>query len=138
MAQKENASDVIGGVLKGSTRRDLNSILMDLRSTQTINESLYAGGAILGELARVNRIQSSRPQQAGFAVLKSPNFPSVLVELAFITNPLEEKFLKSEEFQIRTTKAIVNAVQKYKSMLVLKDDGDKPQIPQDMKNRFGG
>jgi N-acetylmuramoyl-L-alanine amidase len=137
LAQKENASDIMGGVALGGIRKDLNSILKDLELTHTINESLHLGGVVLGELSRINYIQSSRPRQAGFAVLRAPNFPSVLVELAYVTHPLEEKNLKRENFQIEASKAIVNAVKKFMPVLSLKEEGTVPESARAKRARAG-
>jgi len=122
LAQQENASDIIGGAAAGAARKDLDSILIDLEVTHTINESLRLGGVMLGELKSVNPVQSSRPKQAGFAVLRAPGIPSVLVEVAYVTHPVEEKILKQEKFQTEATKAIVNSIKKYMPILALKDE----------------
>jgi len=122
LAQQENASDIIGGAAAGATRKDLDSILIDLEVTHTINDSLRLGGVMLGELKNVNPVQSSRPKQAGFAVLRAPSIPSVLVEVAYVTHPVEEKILKQEKFQAQATKAIVNSIKKYMPILALKDE----------------
>src|SRR4030042_2564892 len=105
LAQKENASDMMGGISLTPGKKDLDSILMDLEMTHTINESLHLGGLVLSELSRINRIQFSQPRQAGFVVLKAPSFPSVLVETAYITHPLEEKSLRQTSFQPDLTRA---------------------------------
>ncbi|MCX5908695.1 MAG: N-acetylmuramoyl-L-alanine amidase [Deltaproteobacteria bacterium] len=91
LADQENASDRIGGIFpeQGSTKI-LDSVLVDLTQTHAINTSLQFGGMTLGELARVNVLQFHAPRQAEFAVLKAPDFPSVLVECAYLTNPAEE------------------------------------------------
>jgi N-acetylmuramoyl-L-alanine amidase len=137
LAQKENASDIVGGASSGGIRKDLNSILMDLELTHTINESLHLGGVMLGELSRINHVQSSRPRQAGFAVLRAPNIPSVLVELAYVTHPVEEKSLKRENFQIEASKAIVTAVRKFMPVLSLKEEGTLPEPVRAKRARAG-
>ena len=121
LAQKENASDLVGGTSWPPARRDLDSILLDLEQTHTINESLHLGGLALSELSRLNPIQFTQPRQASFAVLKAPNIPSILVETAYITNPGEEKFLRQESFQSNVTRAIVAAVKKFLPLLAAKD-----------------
>lgn len=125
LAQKENASDMMGGISLAAEKKDLDSILLDLEMTHTINESLQLGGLMLKELSRINQIQFSQPLQAGFAVLKASNFPSVLVETAYITHPVEEKYLKKESFQADLTKAIFNAVKKFIPLLVVKEEGTR-------------
>ena len=121
LAQKENASDLVGGTSWPPARRDLDSILLDLEQTHTINESLHLGGLALSELSRLNPIQFTQPRQASFAVLKAPSIPSILVEAAYITNPVEEKFLRQERFQLNVTQAIVAAVKKFLPLLAAKD-----------------
>jgi N-acetylmuramoyl-L-alanine amidase len=121
LAQKENASDIVGGAAAGSARRDLDSILFDLELTHTINESLQLGGILLGELRQVNLVQTPHPLQGGFAVLRAPSFPSILVELAYVTHPVEEKNLKREKFQNEAALAIVSGVKKFLPMLALKE-----------------
>ncbi|MBM4329800.1 MAG: N-acetylmuramoyl-L-alanine amidase [Deltaproteobacteria bacterium] len=128
LAQKENASDMIGGISLAAEQKDLDSILLDLEMTHTINESLQLGGLMLKELSRINQIQFSQPLQAGFAVLKAPSFPSVLVETAYITHPLEEKLLKKESFQMDLTKAIFSAVKKFIPLIVVKEEGTRTGV----------
>ena len=79
------------------------------------------GGLALSELSRLNPIQFTQPRQASFAVLKAPSIPSILVEAAYITNPVEEKFLRQERFQLNVTQAIVAAVKKFLPLLAAKD-----------------
>lgn len=121
LAQKENASDMVGGISLVTEQKDLNSILLDLEQTHTINESLLLGGLMLSELKRVNQLQFTRPLQAGFAVLKAPSTPSVLLETAHITHPIEEKLLQKEEFQDALARAVFNAVKNFAPRLVTKD-----------------
>jgi N-acetylmuramoyl-L-alanine amidase len=109
LAEKENASDRIGGVeLNGDP--NLNTILLDLIWTQTINESLRWGGMVLNALEKRHSIKFSSPRQAGFRVLKSPDFPSILVEVGFLTNPKEEKILRSESFQSTIAAALRDSI----------------------------
>ncbi len=123
LAQKENASDLVGGISLVTEQRDLNSILLDLEQTHTINESLLLGGLMLSELKKVNQLQFTKPLQAGFAVLKAPSTPSVLVETAHITHPLEEKLLQKEYFQDAMARAIFSAVKNFVPRLALKEQG---------------
>jgi N-acetylmuramoyl-L-alanine amidase len=113
LAQKENASDMVGGTSLAPTQKDLDTILLDLEQTHAINESLQLGGLALNEFGRVNHIQFTQPRQAGFAVLKAPEFPSILVETAYITNPTEEMLLRKKSFQDRICQAITAAVKRY-------------------------
>lgn len=123
LAQKENASDMVGGISQITEQKDLNSILLDLEQTHTINESLHLGGLVLTEMGRINQLQFTQPLQAGFAVLKTPSIPSVLVETAHITHPIEEKLLQKEEFQKDMAQSIFTAVKKYVPRLIVKDKG---------------
>jgi N-acetylmuramoyl-L-alanine amidase len=121
LAQKENASDMVGGTSLAPVQKDLDNILLDLEQTHAINESLQLGGLALNELGRINRIQFSQPRQAGFAVLKGPEFPSILVETAHITHPTEEMLLRSKGFQDRICQAIAAAVKRYIPIMSAKE-----------------
>lgn len=123
LAQKENASDMVGGISLVTEQKDLNSILLDLEQTHTINESLFLGGLMLSELRKVNQLQFTNPLQAGFAVLKAPSTPSVLLETAHITHPIEEKLLQKEEFQEALARAVFNAVKNFAPRLAAKEQG---------------
>ncbi len=109
LAEKENSSDLIGGV-RLSADHDLNTILVDMVQTQTINESMRLAGMLLGFLQPVQEIKFSSPRQAGFRVLKAPDVPSVLVEVGFLSNPEEEARLKEPSFQARLAQALSEAV----------------------------
>lgn len=122
LAQKENASDMVGGISMPPRERDLDSILLDLEQTHTINESLHLGGLALSELSRINSIQFTQPREAGFRVLQAPSIPSILVEAAYITNPVEERFLRQERFQVKLIQAIVTAVKKFMPLLAVKEE----------------
>jgi N-acetylmuramoyl-L-alanine amidase len=122
LAQKENASDMMGGISRASARRDLNSILLDLEQTHSINESLQLGGLALNELGRVNQIQFSQPRQAGFAVLKAHEFPSILVETAYLTHPGEESLLRKKNFQEKLCQAISAAILKFIPRFAAKEE----------------
>jgi N-acetylmuramoyl-L-alanine amidase len=122
LAQKENASDMVGGISMPPRERDLDSILLDLEQTHTINESLHLGGLALSELSRINSIQFTQPREAGFRVLQAPSIPSILVEAAYITNPVEERFLRQERFQLKLIQAIVTAVKKFMPLLAVKEE----------------
>lgn len=98
LAERENASDFIGGVSYASDK-DLDSILIDLVQTRTINDSLRFGGMVLNTMGMMHTIKFSQPKQAGFAVLKATEIPSILVETGFISNPDDARLLKSKSFQ---------------------------------------
>lgn len=113
LAERENRADLIGGVdLK---RRDdlLASVLLEMSQNATIELSSIAAGKVLSKLQRLGEVHQQRIQQAGFAVLKSPDIPSMLVETAFISNPEEEKRLRKASYQNRIADAILDGVIEY-------------------------
>lgn len=113
LAAKENASDLIGGVSLADKDQVLAQVLVDLSMTNTISESVNLGGRVLKELAKLGKLHSKRVEQAGFAVLKSPDMPSILIETGFITNPSEERNLRSSRFQKKLADAIYQAIDGY-------------------------
>jgi N-acetylmuramoyl-L-alanine amidase len=113
LAQRENRSDLIGGVNLGVKDPVLARTLLDLSLTATINDSLKLGRAVLTELGDVNSLHKVAVEQAGFAVLKAPDIPSILVETAFISNPEEEKRLKDSGYQDRMASAIMGGIKRY-------------------------
>ncbi|WP_334120498.1 N-acetylmuramoyl-L-alanine amidase [Limnobacter sp.] len=113
IANKENASDLIGGVNIKGTDAQLARVLLDLSTTAQINDSLKLGDAVLGNLGKVNRLHKPRVEQAGFAVLKAPDIPSILIETAFISNPAEEKKLANSAHQQELAEAIARGIAKY-------------------------
>jgi N-acetylmuramoyl-L-alanine amidase len=88
-------------------------VLLDMSTTAQINDSLRLGSAMLGEIGQVGRLHKPRVEQAGFAVLKAPDIPSVLVETAFISNPEEEARLRSEAYQEQLADALMRGIQRY-------------------------
>ncbi len=113
LAQRENQSDLIGGVNLNVKDPVLARTLLDLSLTATINDSLKLGRAVLTELGDVNTLHKPAVEQAGFAVLKAPDIPSILVETAFISNPEEEKRLKDSAYQERIASAVVAGLKRY-------------------------
>lgn len=113
IAAKENASDLIGGVSLADKDEVLAKVLVDLSMTATISDSVNLGGRVLKELSAVGRLHSKRVEQAGFAVLKSPDMPSILVETGFITNPEEERKLGTSGYQNKIAQAIYSAIAKF-------------------------
>ena len=113
MADKENAADLIGGVNLGSHDRQVAKVLLDLSTTAQINDSLKVGTAFLDEIKKINRLHKNRVEQAGFAVLKAPDIPSILVETAFISNPQEEARLRSTAHQDKLAQAMLTGIQRY-------------------------
>ena len=113
LAKRENEADLIGGVNLAVKDRYLAMTLADLSLTAQINDSLKLGKAVLTELGGVNDLHKGRVEQAGFAVLKAPDIPSILVETAFISNPEEERKLNNEAYQEKIAQAIFNGIKLY-------------------------
>ncbi|WP_370263787.1 N-acetylmuramoyl-L-alanine amidase [Limnobacter sp.] len=113
LANKENASDLIGGVNIRSTDSQLARVLLDLSTTAQINDSLKLGDAVLGKIGKINKLHKPRVEQAGFAVLKAPDIPSILVETAFISNPDEERKLNDPSHQRQIAQAIAQGIANY-------------------------
>lgn len=113
LAQKENAADLIGGVNIGVKDPYLARTLLDLSQTATINDSLKVGKSVLGELGGINTLHKAEVEQAGFAVLKAPDIPSILIETAFISNPEEEAKLTDEDYQDKMAEAILRGIKRY-------------------------
>ncbi|WP_438768379.1 N-acetylmuramoyl-L-alanine amidase [Kushneria sp. TE3] len=117
LAQSENRADLIGGV-DGDLNLDdkdqvLRGVLLDLSMTATVNDSLAAGTDVLGRVSTFNKLFHSRVEQAGFVVLKSPDIPSLLVETGFLTNPSEERLLKSPAHQEKLADAIAQGIRQH-------------------------
>ena len=113
LAKKENEADLIGGVNLAATDPYLARTLFDLSQTATINDSMKLAKHVLNELGNINDLHRGHVEQAGFAVLKSPDIPSVLVETAFISNPAEERRLNDKNYQMKIAKAILGGIKRY-------------------------
>ncbi|CAJ48344.1 N-acetylmuramoyl-L-alanine amidase, partial [Bordetella avium 197N] len=113
MADKENAADLIGGVNLGSHDRQVAKVLLDLSTTAQISDSLKVGSAFLEEIKKINRLHKNSVEQAGFAVLKAPDIPSILVETAFISNPQEEAKLRSNAHLDKLAQAMMTGIDRY-------------------------
>jgi N-acetylmuramoyl-L-alanine amidase len=113
LANKENAADLVGGVDVHSRDATVQRALLDMSTTAQINDSLKLGGAMLGEMRRVGKLHKPRVEQAGFAVLRAPDIPSVLVETAFISNPDEERRLRDPAFQAAMADALAQGIVAY-------------------------
>ena len=114
LAENENASDVMfGDVSLSNDDPMVNEVLLDLSFTGGIQSSLDIGDEVLKQISKVNKVHKKTVQQAGFAVLKTPNIPSILLETAFISNPREEKNLRSSAHQMKVAKAISRGVSSY-------------------------
>ena len=113
LAKRENESDLIGGVNLDVKDPVLARTLLDLSQTATINDSIKLGKAVLGELGDVNALHKIAVEQAGFAVLKAPDIPSILVETAFISNPQEERRLRDAAYQEKMANAMLQGIRRY-------------------------
>jgi N-acetylmuramoyl-L-alanine amidase len=113
MADKENAADLVGGINVKAKDATVQRTLLDMSTTAQIKDSLKLGSAMLGEVGRVGKLHKPRVEQAGFAVLKAPDIPSVLVETAFISNPEEEERLRSVKYQTDLADALLRGIVKY-------------------------
>ncbi len=113
LAKQENDSDLIGGVNLDTRDPYLTQTLVDLSQTATDDHSLKLGGAVLAELGQINTLHKARVERAGFAVLKAPDVPSILVETAFISNPDEEKRLNDNAYQDKLARALLAGIKRY-------------------------
>jgi len=113
MANKENSADLVGGVNIRHKDRTVAEVLLDMSTTAQIKDSMKLGSAVLQELGGINTLHKSRVEQAGFAVLRAPDIPSILVETAFISNPDEELRLTDEHYQHQISLALLNGIKRY-------------------------
>ena len=113
LANNANEADLIGGVSIDDKEPILARTLLDLSQSATINDSLKLGNHVLKEIKTVNKLHKKYVEQAGFAVLKAPDIPSILIETAFISNRKEEKNLKSAAFQQKLSLSILKGIKKY-------------------------
>ena len=113
LAKKENEADLIGGVNLDVPDPYVKQVLLDLSQTATINDSIKLAKAVLAQIGDINTLHRPRVEQAGFAVLKAPDIPSILVETAFISNPGEERQLSKSDYQDKMADAILAGIRKY-------------------------
>ena len=113
LARRENEADLIGGVNIDVPDADVKKVLLDLSQAATIRDSLAVGRRVLAELGQINELHKPHVEQAGFAVLKAPDIPSILVETAFISNPDEEQRLLDEAYQEQLARAIAEGVRRH-------------------------
>ena len=113
LANNANEADLIGGVSIDDKEPILARTLLDLSQSATINDRLKLGNYVLKEIKTVNKLHKKYVEQAGFAVLKAPDIPSILIETAFISNRKEEKNLKSAAFQQKLSLSILKGIKKY-------------------------
>ena len=113
LAAKENKADLIGGLNVNAKDAQVKHALLDMSTSAQIKDSLQLAGAVLGEIGRVGKLHKGQVERAGFAVLKAPDIPSVLVEAAFISNPQEEAKLNSEAYQEQLANALMRGIEGY-------------------------
>lgn len=113
MANRENEADFVGGASISDHDQDVASVLLDLSQTKTLENSLDFGHRVLSQIGDIADLHSRRVQQAGFVVLKSPDIPSILVESAFISNPEEEKRLRTAAYQNEIARSILDGINTY-------------------------
>jgi N-acetylmuramoyl-L-alanine amidase len=113
IADKENSADLVGGINVKAKDAQVQKALLDMSTTAQINDSLKLGSAMLGEIGNVGKLHKPKVEQAGFAVLKAPDIPSVLVETAFISNPDEEAKLRSDDYQVQLADALMRGITRY-------------------------
>lgn len=110
LANKENSVDLIGGVSIDDKDEVLAQVILDMSQTATIETSMKASRIMIKRLKKLSKLHSNNVEQAGFVVLKSPDIPSMLIETAFLSNPKEEKRLRSKKFQKNIAKAIRDGI----------------------------
>lgn len=113
MAERENRADLVGGVNIDVADAQVMRTLLDMSTAAQIKDSLKLGREVLGRIGRVGRLHKRQVEQAGFAVLKAPDIPSILVETAFISNPEEEAKLRDPDYQAELVQAIANGIRRY-------------------------
>ncbi|MEM5382148.1 N-acetylmuramoyl-L-alanine amidase [Paraburkholderia phymatum] len=113
MANKENSSDQIGGINIKSADASVNRALFDMSTTAQIRDSMRYGTFVLKEIGGINKLHKGSVEQAGFAVLKAPDIPSILVETAFISNPDEERRLNDDAYREKMANAILSGIKRY-------------------------
>jgi N-acetylmuramoyl-L-alanine amidase len=113
LAERENRADLIGGVNLGRHDREVARLLLDLSTSAQIRDSNNLGRIVLGQLGTLGRLHKPMVEKAGFAVLKAPDIPSILVETAFISNPQEEQRLADDDYQAQVAEAIYTGIRHY-------------------------
>ena len=113
MAERENGSDLVGGVNIKAKDATVLRAMLDMSTTAQIKDSLKIGHEVLGHIGKVGRLHKEHVEQAGFAVLKAPDIPSILVETAFISNPEEEAKLRDPKYQTQLVTALASGIKRY-------------------------
>ena len=113
MAERENAADLVGGINVAAADAQVMRALLDMSTAAQIKDSLKLGNEVLARIGKVGRLHKAQVEQAGFAVLKAPDIPSILVETAFISNPEEEQRLRDPQYQAAIADALALGMQRY-------------------------
>ena len=113
LANKENAADAVGGINIKAKDAQVQKALLDMSTTAQIKDSLHLGSTVLREIGGLGKLHKGQVEQAGFAVLKAPDIPSVLIESAFISNPDEEQKLRSDAYQEQLADAVMRGISRY-------------------------
>ncbi|MCD6073242.1 MAG: putative N-acetylmuramoyl-L-alanine amidase amiC [Rhodospirillales bacterium] len=113
LADKENKADLIAGIDLTSENANVTNILIDLAQRETMNESARFAGNLVGELRTVSKVLPQAHRFAGFAVLKAPDVPSVLLEMGFLSNPQDEKALTDPVYRARMADSLLQAVNRF-------------------------
>ena len=113
MANRENAADAVGGVNVQVKDAQVMRTLLDMSTTAQIKDSLRLGSEVLSRMGAVGKLHRGVVEQAGFAVLKAPAIPSILVETAFISNPEEDEKLRDEAYRHQLGEALYNGIDRY-------------------------
>lgn len=113
MAKRENEADLIGGINLGSHNKQVAKVLLDLSTAAQITDAMRIGTRVLSEIGKINALHKNKVERAGFAVLKAPDIPSILVETAFISNPTEERLLRSPSHQQKIARAMLSGINDY-------------------------
>jgi N-acetylmuramoyl-L-alanine amidase len=113
MADKENAADMVGGVNFKAKDAAVLRAMLDMSTTAQIKDSMKLGSEVLGQIGKVGKLHKGSVEQAGFAVLKAPDIPSILVETAFISNPEEEAKLRDPQYQLQLVDALTTGIRRY-------------------------
>jgi N-acetylmuramoyl-L-alanine amidase len=114
MANRENAADVVGGVNAAATKdAHVLRAMLDMSTTAQIKDSMRLGGEVLGQIGKIGKLHKGSVEQAGFAVLKAPDVPSILVETGFLSNPDEEAKLRSPAYKAELVDALAAGIKRY-------------------------
>jgi N-acetylmuramoyl-L-alanine amidase len=113
MAKRENDADLVGGVDLATHNKQVAEVLLDLSTSAQITDSIKVGTRVLDEISKINRLHSRQVNRAGFAVLKAPDIPSILVETAFISNPQEERLLLNPKHRAQIAEALLSGIKDY-------------------------